>query len=474
MSQGHKQPKGFTTFFLTEMWERYGFYTLQGLLIFYLEKIFHFGDATSGNMLGSFSALAYILPVVGGYLADRFLGYRQAVVAGGLLMSLGFFLLALLPFKFIFFYFVSMIAMGTGLLKPNVSSLLGRLYKRNDKRRDAGYTLFYVGISSGIILASVFSGEIEQHFGWSASFFVAGVGLLIGAATFYYGVKRIKSPLKNPKAKGLSSALIAYGISILCILASGQIIQNLLLAEILFATITVVGGGALLWMSVKHEPGSLKRILGYLVMLCVSIIFWALFFQQFSSANLFISREVQHHIFGFDVPVSMFYGVEALAVILLGPIFSRVWYTLEHTNHPPSDAFKFALGMFFITIGFLILWLSVKLHYSGLVSPLWIIAAYVFVGCGDLALSPIGLSMVTKLAVPKLVGLMMGMWLLSIGVGSKLSGMLSGIAAVPHNVTSHAATDAIYRHAFFTYFEISVAATLLAFLLIPVFKQLTR
>lgn len=455
------------------MWERYGFYTLQGLLIFYLEKVFGMTDAVGGNTVGSFTALAYILPVIGGYLADRFLGCRQAVVAGGLLMAAGFFCLAFLSSKEVFFYYLSMIAMGTGLLKPNVSALLGRLYSKGDKRRDAGYTLFYVGISMGIILASIFSGLIAKSFGWQSSFWVAGIGLLIGSAIFYFGIKHLELSDRNPKAQGFWSSFMAYVIALVCILIAAQVILHLVFAEILFAVITIVGAVFLVWMSYRVEPGSLKRMIGYLLMLGVSIVFWALFFQQFLSANLFISREIYHPvIFGYQITTSVFYGVEALAVIVFGPLFGKVWYKLAFRKSPPSDAFKFALGMLFITVSFFVLWLGIKTHTAGLISPIWIVMAYVCVGWGDLSLSPIGLSMVTKLAVRKLVGLMMGMWLLSIGVGAKLAGMLSAIAAVPATDHSDKTIDHIYQVAFLDYFWISVLATIVAFLLIPVFKKL--
>ena len=471
----HKQPKGFSVFFLTEMWERYGFYTIQGLLVFFLIAVFKYQDKHSYEVLGSLTALAYTMPVIGGYLADNYLGYRHAITAGGILMMLGFFCLSFNHSETLFFYFISFVSVGTGLLKPNVSSLLGSLYEHRDPRRDAGYTLFYVGLNFGIIGASIFSGILKQQYGWNAAFFAAGVGLLMGTVTFIYGMFFRGVKCVDDVELHLPKIVLCYLLIAVLVAVCAYLLQHNHAAQIAFVSVFIISIAAILILNFIQSPKFFFKACAYVLLIVVSVVFWSIFFQQFTSLNLLIERAVDRNLFGHEIPTTIYYGVEAFSAILFGPVFSMVWYKLAKAKIRVPDAIKFSIGMLWITISFGILALGVFFHGpTGLVNSFWIVLAYLMVGFADLSLSPIGLSMTTKLASPKFVGFMMGVFLFSIGLGGKLAGFLATIADIPAHTTSLITIDHIYQHALDEYFVIALIGTVFAFAVSPIIIKLSR
>lgn len=473
--KSHKQPKGFSIFFLTEMWERYGFYTIQGLLVFFLIGIFKYQDKHSYEVLGSFTALAYTMPVIGGYLADNYLGYRHAVISGGFLMVLGFFCLAFNRNSTLFFYFISFVSVGTGLLKPNISSLLGSLYEHKDPRRDAGYTLFYVGLNFGIIGASIFSGLLKDQLGWSAAFFVASVGLLVGTITFIYGMFWRKIKCTDDVDHHFGKTILCYLLIAALIVVCAYLLQHNDIAQIVFLSVFAISIVAILVLNFIQSPDFFFKAIAYVLLVLISVVFWSIFFQQFTSLNLLIARAVDRHIMGYTIPTTIYYGVEAFSVIIFGPIFGIVWYKLAKARIRVPDAIKFSIGMFWITVSFGILAAGVYFHSKlGYVHSTWIVLAYMMVGFADLSLSPIGLSMTTKLASPKFVGFMMGVFLFSIGLGGKLAGLLATIADIPKGVTNLHTIDHIYQHALDEYFVIALVGTVFAFVISPLIIKLSR
>lgn len=469
-----KQPRGFSVFFLTEMWERYGFYTIQILLIFYLINHFHLTDTASYSILGSFTALAYINPALGGYIADRYLGAKKAILWGSLLISIGYVVLTCSFDLTKVFISLSIISIGTGLLKPNISSLLGSLYSPNDSRRHTGYTIFYMGISLGIILATSFGGYLQQNLGWKITYVIAALVLLVAWATFFFGSRFYKLAevyyVKHSLKKYLQAIfLILSTVIINCIIIT---YQNL--SIIAFTVIAILSVFIILYEAYRSKDKlEKKRLLAYLLLTVISIFFWAMYFQLFFSMNLFVERVVDRNIFGFHVPSSFFVSIESFGLIIFGPLLGALWYAFANKGKGMSIPGKFTGGLLMITIAFSLLFMSSLFkNNTGLVMSGCIIAVYLIISIGELMLSPIGLAMVTELAPPRLSGLMMGIFFVSLGLGGKLAGTFADYAAISSDIVDLNRMEAIYHNAFGLYLIACLVITFISFALIPLIKRL--
>lgn len=472
-----RQPKALPFLFLTEMWERFGFYIVQGLLVLYMTKAFGFSDSDSYTIMGVFSALAYIAPFPGGMLADRILGFKTAVIWGGVLLSAGYAMLAISTnWKYAFYSSLATIIVGNGLFKPNVSSLLGSLYSPDDPRRESGFTIFYIGINLGVLFSGG-SGYINDYFGWETSFGFASLGLVIGLLTFCYGLKYLTAIANtNYQAPRQTSTLTKISIILGCfitIFLISALLQNELLAKWLLPSAGIVLLVFLLMTAAKQKPDDRKNFLSLIALILSSIIFWMIFLQLFFSANLFIDRLVDKTIFGFNIPTTAFYALESVFVILLGPMYAWSWHILSQNQRNPAPFNKFILAILFAGVGFLILAMSTHFPSANhLVNPLWIAGSYLFITMGEMLLSPIGLSAVTTLAPRHLVGMMMGIWFVATGFGGQFAGLLAKISAVPDATTPIDTQLTIYRMAFLDYAYIAVGVAFGLFILQFTLKKL--
>jgi POT family proton-dependent oligopeptide transporter len=458
------QPAALPFLFLTEMWERFGFYTVQGLLIIYMTQYFHFPDNQSYTILGIFTALAYISPLAGGFLANRILSYRIAIFWGGLFLAFGYFLLAL-PYPSLLFYpALAVIVVGNGLFKPNISSLLGTQYLAHDPRRESGFTIFYIGINIGIVLSGC-SGYVKDVYGWRASFALASIGLLIGLITFYYGWRFIKDPQANLRPRfQLKLKLFIY-----CLLAIAGVNLLLNVNEIAIWLLPCIGLVLLVYLTVltlQQTTEYKQRMLTLNILIISSIVFWTLFLQLFYSANLFVERLVEKNLFGIPLTTTVFYASQGLFIIILGPFFAWLWHALSHKNKNPALIHKFMFGIFFAGLSFLVLSMSTLFpNAAEHVHPLWIFTAYFLVTIGELCLSPIGLSAVTTLAPRHLVGFMMGVWFVATGFGGILAGWIAKLSSVPDEVTTPAGKLLIYQFAFLHYAYLAFIVAIFLFFL---------
>lgn len=456
---------------LTETWERFGFYVVQGLLVLFMAHHFGYSDSESYTILGIFTALAYISPLIGGYLASRVIGFKTAILWGGAFLVIGYALLAL-PYEDTLFYpALAAIVVGNGLFKPNISSLLGAQYNEQDPRRDSGFTIFYIGINLGALLAGLTSGYIKDFFGWQVTFGLASAGLVIGLVTFIYGSRYLKKELVHKVM--LKNRLLVY-----CVLAAVGI--NFLLKLNFLATwlLPLVGILLLVYLTVltaQQNPADRQRMLMLNILIISSIVFWMLFLQIFYSANLFVDRLVEKQLFGIPLSTTVFYATESMFVILLGPAFAWTWQTLGHNNKNPSPIHKFTLGIFFAGLGFLVLsagtWFPNDL---GMIHPAWVFFAYLLITIGELLLSPIGLSAVTMLAPAHLTGLMMGVWFVAYGFGGVFAGLLAQLSNVSPEINTTAGKLAIYQHAFLTYAYIAFFVAITLFLMQATVRKYLR
>lgn len=447
----YRHPQGLPYLFLTELWERFGFYVVQGLLVLYTTEYLGFSDNQSYTIQGVFTALVYSSPLIGGYVANRLLGFKTSVVWGGFFLIAGYFLLALPSTNQNLFYpALAIIIVGNGLFKPNISSLLGAQYEPHDQHRDAGFTLFYIGINIGALLAGLSSGYIKEYLGWHMSFALSSIGLIIGLLTFFYGLKYIKESEKPPS--DILSKIAIFGACLVAIGGIHAVLRIELLAKWLLPCVGVVLLFYLSVLTFKQSAEYRQKMMILMTLVISSIMFWVLFLQAFLSVNLFVDRLVDKQFLGLPLTTTVFYASESIFIIILGPLFAWIWQRLSNQNRNPSPIHKFIGGLFFAGLGFLLL--SQSTYFSnaqGLIPAIWVFAAYFIITIGELLLSPIGLSAVTTLAPAHLVGFMMGVWFIGTGFGGMFAGLAAKLASIPENVTSSIEKLAIYHQAFFYY-----------------------
>jgi POT family proton-dependent oligopeptide transporter len=468
-------PRALPYLFLTELWERYGFYTVQGLLVLYMTEYFNLPDSESYSILGVFTALAYISPLAGGYLASHVLGYKTSIIWGGFFLIVGYGLLAL-PFTSTLLYpSLATIVVGTGLFKPNISSLLGTQYSFDDPRRDSGFTIFYIGINSGILLAGLSSGYVKDYFGWRVSFALASIGLIIGLLTFCYGIRYLKAypHMHNPNSK-TKRRLLAY--SILALLGLNFLLRINALANWLLPAIGIVLLVYLTILTMRQDAEYRKRMFILNVLIVSSIVFWMLYLQMFYSANLYIERLIDKSLFGIPLSTPVFYASQSIFVILLGPLFAWIWDHLAHADKNPSPVSKFIFAIVCAGIACLILGISTMVQDAhALVNPFWIFSAYFMFSVGELLLSPVGLSAVTWLAPPHLAGVMMGVWFVALGFGGIFAGWIAKLSSLPEHVLL-TTTDklAIYQGAFLNYAYLAFFVAIFLFFMQASLRRLLR
>lgn len=472
-----RQPRALLPLSLAEMWERFGLYLVQGLLIFYMTKALNFKDAQAYAVMGQFTALIYISPVLGGLCADRLLGFRHTILLGAYLLLTGYVLLAF-PFvvkESAMLLGLAVIILGNGFFKPNMASFLGKFYHDDDPRRDAGFTLYYMIFNLGILLSTLSSGYIQEIFGWRVCFGVAAFGLILAIIFFRWGYRYFGDE-GLPFQKSSYYTKINFIIGILFgTITCYQLLKLSGIGNLLLAIFGVLMLMTLLFVTSRLEKGLRPRMLALLALITISIVFWALFFQIFFVANLFIDRNVNREIWGHIVPPMAFISLESAFTFVLGPLMIIMWKKFSEKQIIISKSLQFALAL--ATIAFALQLLVVGIYFAkgGLIHPYWVVICYFFITLGEFMLSPIGLSMVSQLAPPKLVGLMMGVWFLGLSYGGLLAGYLGRQANVPQELISEIfRTNSIYAHAFQNYALLGFAAAILTLALTPWLNRLIK
>ena len=427
---GH--PKGLFLLFMAEMWERFSYYGMRALLIFYLVQHWLFTDSEASIIYGAYTALVYITPVVGGYLADRYIGQRKSVLFGAVLLTLGHFFMAFEgdggqadPVINVFWMALALIIVGSGFLKANISVIVGQLYTRTDVRRDPAYTIFYMGINVGAATASIICGYLGQTYGWQYGFGLAGFGMLIGLIFFVLGKPLLmgKGEPKDPaKIKGGKEFAI-YGAGIAMVLLCWAAIQY---QEMVGYVLGTFGGGLVLYVLftavTKLHPEERDRIFAAMFLILTSIVFWALFEQAGSSLNLFTDRHVDTQ----GVNASMFQSVNAIYIVLLAPVFAFVWQTLARKGKEPSTPLKFGLAIIQVGLGFLVLvWGAESVGVNVPTPVIFIFLIYLLHTTGELCLSPVGLSAMNRLAPSHMASLIMGTWFFASATGNFAAGLIA-------------------------------------------------
>ena len=556
---GH--PRGLVILFFTEMWERFSYYGMRGLLILYLTQHFLFSDEKSSVMYGAYTALVYIMTIVGGTLADRYLGQRKAVTFGAILLVLGHFGMAFegsgskeimtyegaeyqltldgrggdanqiiisdtgeslisfnegatamiiadpaavgLPaeisrdayttrvepeemYVYILYLSLALIIAGVGYLKANISTIVGALYGIEDKRRDSGFTLFYMGINLGSFLSSITCGILGIVYGWAWGFGLAGIGMGLGLVVFLWGQSWLEGKADPPSVEKLKEKVLGpINVELACYLAGIGIIAVSMLIVMNSEIIPdwFVGGlglavlaGLIVYTVVNLQGVERDRMFAALYFILAQIPFWALFEQAGSSLNLFTDRLVDRTIFGWPVPAPVFQFLNAGYIVIFAPILAWLWVTLAKKNREPSTPVKFAFGVFLAGLGFLSLVAGIgSSGATGLTAVYFIFLIYWIHTMGELMVSPVGLSSVTKLAPARVVGMSMGAWFLYSGLSNYLAGVIAratGAETIGGQLTDVAAAKAGYAEVYSNVAYVAMGIAVVMLLLSPLIKRL--
>ena len=442
---GH--PRGLATLFFTEMWERFSYYGMRAILILFMtSSIAHGGlgyaDSKAGAVYGLYTAMVYLMCLGGGWVADLFTGQRRAVLYGGILIAAGEFAL-FVPTEVSFYLGLVLLMAGTGLLKGNVSTIVGQLYARGDVRRDSGFSIFYMGINLGALLSPIFCGYVGERISWRYGFGLAGLGMLAGLVQYMVTSRHLGNaglypgttgdPAEDRRQKRTAITAMGVGLGVIALIGvlaatgtielSASLISDGLgwcllgISTIVFAWLIFFGN----WSAEER-----KRSAAILVLFISSSLFWAAYEQAGSSLTLFAERSTNRHIFGFEFPASWYQFVQPLFVISLAPVFAWLWLAMKHRE--PSSPAKFTWGLLFGGLAFVLMVPAAMIATGGsLAGPWWLTGCYFLQTVGELCLSPVGLSAMSKLAPERAAGFMMGIWFLSISIGNWMAGKAASL-----------------------------------------------
>ncbi len=476
---GHPSPMWML--FMSEFWERFAFYGIRWALVLYIVDQFYKGSPTGETVAnltyGSYLALVYAGALFGGFVADRVIGYQRSILLGAAFMSIGLFAIAI-PQLNVFQFGLATIIVGNGMFKPNISAMVGKLYGIADTRRDSGFTIFYMGINTGALISPVLTQLLaEQVFGsagmpaYKVVFISAGVGMLISLVWFAIGrtmLKGVGAP--PPEARSLArvgyvaiGSVCAIPLVYLLLAAGAQSLQVVL--SVLFVGLAVM----LMIEGIKNGKVARDKVIAMLLIFAFNILFWMFFEQAGSSFTFLADKIVRRDVAGFDVPTAWFQSVNSIAIIAFAPVLATIWVMLGRRNRNPSIPRKFGLGLIgnAVAFGLLMYALSQLVDNSGKI-PFWtLFMVYVIQSIGELCLSPIGLSMVTKLAPTRMVGLGMGGWFLSAGIGNNLSGIFASYISGESGMSVQSALDG-YTFGFYSL----TGAGVLLFLIAPLINKL--
>ncbi len=453
---GH--PKGLYVLFVTEMWERFSYYGMRAIFVLFLTKAMLYSGKDASNIYGSYTGLVYLTPLIGGYISDRYWGNRRSIFIGGLMMAIGQFMmffsassLGTASSNMMMLAGLTLLIIGNGFFKPNISTMVGQLYTKDDPRVDGAFTIFYMGINLGAFFSPLVCGGLGDtgdvnDFKWG--FLAAGIGMIISVITFellkkkyivgpqgeavgmppsYYHTEEQKSKKKSDAPKtNMSKLFLILGIGMACVYVFNQLMGLDLIGSLIFSSAIAVPAMIITDSSLtKNEK---DRIWVIFILAFFVIFFWSAFEQAGASLTLFADQQTERHIGAWEMPASWFQSINPLGIILLAPLFSSLWLALSKKKAEPSSPLKMAIGLILLCLGYVVITFGVKgVDAATKISMWWLIGLYVLHTMGELCLSPIGLSMVSKLAPLRFASLLMGTWFLANAAANKLAGTLSAL-----------------------------------------------
>ncbi len=474
--QALKQPKPFYLVFFIELWERFGYYGMQALLVLFCVKALGFSDEESDHLFAAFAALIYLLPSLGGYIGDRVLGTKNTMIFGTLVLIIGYTLLAFAGNEHIYLP-LAVIAVGVGLFKANPASLLAKIYDEDTTKLDGGFTLYYMAVNIGSFISMSVTPIFASLWGWHVAFGVCAIGMFLALITYLilqhlvsaYGSKPDFEKLQFNMLVlviGLTVALIAistwllvhYTISSWLILFGGLIIVCIFLSEIFKAP--------------KNEK---RALILCLILILQAIIFFVLYLQMPTSLNLFALRNVEHHLWGIPIEAASYQVFNPFWIMLLSPVLAVIYNQLAYHGRDLSIPMKFALGTFFTGLGFMVLVLGITTcAHNGIISGWWLVLFYFFIGTGELLVSALGLAMVSRFVPQRLMGFTMGAWFLCTSIAGIIAGYVASLAAVPQNIIDPELSLPIYNALFIKIGIVTIGVSILMAMFVPALKRLSR
>jgi POT family proton-dependent oligopeptide transporter len=472
---GH--PKQLALLFFTEMWERFSFYGMRALLVLFMVHQLKYADVKANLIYGTYTALVYLMPLFGGMAADKLIGYRKAIILGGTLMAMGHLILAL-PNKWSFFAGMAFLISGNGFFKPNISTMVGKLYRPGDARRDGAFSIFYMGVNLGAAIGGLICGYVGQRINWHYGFGLAGIFMVVGLITFTIGQKSLGTIGLTPKESdgtpvaGSRQALV-YFSSLLIIPLFIVLFRHYTVMGTIMFPVCIIATVAMVILAFQQDKVARDKMLTAIVLVIFSVMFWAFYEQGGGSLNLFTERNVNT----FGMPAAAINNfINPFYIILLSFPFAWMWLALSKRNAEPSTPLKFSLSFFQLGLGFLLFVVGGKLALGdGRVSFFWYAFGYLLLTTGELCLSPIGLSMITKLSPANYTGMMMGFWFLASALGQHLAGLIGTLMAIPSEggATTISALQSlgIYSSVFMKIFYVSIGGGVVLLLLVPILRR---
>ena len=465
-------PKAIPYLFMTEMWERFSYYGITAILILYMSKTFDMTNEQIYAIYGAYGALVYMTPLVGGRLADKYLGSYTTVILGSLLIALGHFIVAIPSNALTFFYSgLAVIIVGTGLFMPNINAIVGHLYKADDPGRDKGFTLAYMGRNIGTILAPVVAAEIAAFYNWRWAFVVAGIGMLVGLAIFlmgrrYYSQRsfhKVVTPLLLLKTMLFICLLI---IAVYELMANFKLVGGLLVATVLFITLY------LFQLAYRLNDKARNQIFAAMILTAFYVVFLILLQQSGGALNLFTDSYVDRTFLGYTIETGVFQSVEPLALVVLTPVFNWMWSRLSLGGRSVSDPAKFVMALVLMSSSFVLMAIAMSFsHADGKIAMFWINFTYILQAAGELFIGPIGLAMVSRLIPENILGLYMGYWVLATAVANFIAARIGAYVTPVVSVSAEQAISA-YQTAFWQLSGLGGVSIILLMLFVPFIKRL--
>ncbi|MBA2657517.1 MAG: MFS transporter [Tatlockia sp.] len=467
------QPRAFYTIFLLEIWERFGFYTMQGVLILFFIRYLNFSDRESYYIFGAFSALVYSMVALGGYLGDKILGTKRTIVLGLITLALGYLSLSFAG-KAQIYQALGLICVGNGLFKANPSSLLAKCYQKNDPRLHGGFTLYYMAINLGSIVALLVGPEVANHFGYSYAFFLSFIGLSLGLVNYYLQRKNLANIYTEADRRVVYLKIwtLVIGGIITLTLISAYLLQHFFLARNLFWPIFILVTGIYCnYMRKETKASRIRMIVAYILML-QAVLFFTLYQQMPTSLNLFAVNNVEPKLFGIRIDPQSFQSLNPIWIIIMSPILAMLYHKANQRGRAIHLPYKFAAGMLCCAFGFCILFFARYAHNGeGLVKSWWLILSYLFQSTGELLVSALGVAMVAELVPRKIAGFVMGLWFLITAMAGFLGASVASLTALPNNLQAGVESLFIYTKAFASIGLVTLVIGIIMLLFAP---KLTR
>lgn len=474
--------RAFITLFMIEMWERFGYYGMQVLLVVFAIHYLGFEDTRANLTWGALAAMIYTTPVLGGWIGDKFLGARRTTLLGSVVLAVGYGLLAV-PWDEVtqgnghtlVFLSLGVIAVGNGLFKANPNNLVAKLYEDDESKLDGAFTLYYMSINLGGFLSQALTPVIRVHFGWHWAFLCCALGLAFGIAQFIIQGKHMKHVGTQPDFEPLQwkrVGVVVLGAIFLSMIV-GQIVQHVALAQTI-VELTAIGLAIFFITLVVRAKSNERSGLIAMVILTLQTILFFVFYQQMStSLTLFAMHNVSLDVAGYSIPPEQFQVLNPFWIAIMSPVLAWLYASLGSKNKDPSLAGKYSWGFVLLAAGFFIYAVSGSFaNQAGLVSPGWMVAGYFFQSVGELIISGLGLGMVARYVSPSLRGLMMGAWLLAVGLSQYLGSFVANFASAPKGIEDPIQTLPLYTHLFYELGYVAVAGAVIAALLVPYLKKL--